>query len=61
MNSSKRNTKPAELPKVPAAGFEDLETRANRLAADQMAAEVVEGFRKLAQPKASRKVPNQAA
>jgi hypothetical protein len=38
-----------------------VETRANRLAADQMAEEVVEGFLKLAQQKAARKVPNQAA
>jgi hypothetical protein len=61
MNSSTRNTRPAESPKASTAGFEDVETRANRLAADQMAAEVVEGFRKLAQRKPSRKAPNQAA
>jgi hypothetical protein len=61
MNSSKRNIKPAELPRGSAVESEDIESRANRLAADQMAAEVVEGLRKLAQEKASRKAPNQAA
>ena len=61
MNPSTRNTEQAESPKPSTVESEDLETRANRLAADQMAAEVVEGFRKLAQQKASRKAPNQAA
>jgi hypothetical protein len=40
---------------------EDVETRANRLAADQMAKEVVAGFQKLAKQKAARKTPHQAA
>ena len=61
MNSSTRNTKQAESPKRPIVESEDVETRANRLAADQMAVEVVEGLRKLARKKASRKAPNQAA
>ena len=61
MNPSTRNTEQAESPRPSTVESEDLETRANRLAADQMAAEVVEGFRKLAQQKASRKAPNQAA
>ncbi len=61
MNSSMRNTEQAESPKPSSIESEDVETRANRLAADQMAAEVVEGLRKLAQQKASRKVPHQAA
>jgi hypothetical protein len=38
-----------------------MESRANRLAADQMAVEVVEGLRKLARQKASGKeAPNPA-
>jgi hypothetical protein len=60
MNSSTSNTKVAESPKRPTVESE-VETRANRLAADQMAAEVVQGLRKLAKQKASRKAPNQAA
>lgn len=40
---------------------EDVATRANRIAADQMAAEVLEGFRKLARQTAARRNPNQAA
>ena len=61
MNSSIPNTAQAESPQRPTIESEDVETRANRLAADQMAAEVVEGLRKLAQQKAARKAPNQAA
>ena len=61
MSFSTRNTKPAESRKRPTVESEDVETRANRLAADQMAEEVVQGLRKLAQQKASRKDPNQAA
>jgi len=61
MNSSTRNTNPADSLKRPIAASEDVETRSNRVAADQMAAEVVEGFRKLALQKAPRKAPNQAA
>jgi hypothetical protein len=56
-----RNTKLAESPKRPTAASEDVETRANRLAAVQMVVEVVAGLRKVAQQKASRKAPNQAA
>ena len=61
MNSSMRDTEQAQSPKRRTVESEDVETRANRLAADQMAKEVVEGLRKLAQQKASRKAPNQAA
>jgi hypothetical protein len=61
MNFSTRSTKPAGSRTRPTVESEDVETRANRLAADQMAEEVVEGFLKLAQQKAARKVPNQAA
>jgi len=60
MTSSIANTTPDQSPKKTTAAS-DVENEANRLAADQMAAEVVEGFRKLAQQKASRKAPNQAA
>ena len=38
-----------------------MEIEANRLAADQMAEEVVAGLRKLAQKKKVRKGPDQAA
>jgi hypothetical protein len=61
MNSSMRNTGQAESPKPSSIESEDVETRANRLAADQLAKEAVEGLRKLAHRKASRKAPNQAA
>jgi hypothetical protein len=61
MNSSMRDTEQAQSPKQPTGESEDVETRANRIAADRMAAEVVEGLRKLAQQKAARKAPNQAA
>jgi hypothetical protein len=40
---------------------EDVETRANRIAADLMAQEVLEGFRQLAKQRASQKTPPQAA
>lgn len=61
MNSSTQNTRPAESAKRSTAESEDAATRAHRLAADQMAEEVLEGLRKLAQQKAPRKAPNQAA
>ena len=61
MNSSTPNTKPAESTKLPAIESEDVETRANRLAASLDAEEAVAGLRKLAQQKASRNAPNQAA
>ena len=60
MNSSIANTKTDGLPKKAAAASE-VEIEANRRAARQMAVEVVEGLRKLAQQKASGKAPNQAA
>lgn len=60
MNSSITNTRLDGSPKEPSAASE-VEIEANRRAARQMAAEVVEGLRKLAQQKASRKAPNQAA
>jgi hypothetical protein len=60
MNSSTANTTPDGSPQKSTA-ISDVETRANRLAADQMAEEAVEGLRKLAQQKAARKAPNQAA
>jgi hypothetical protein len=61
MNSLTPNAKLAESPKRLTVESEDVETRANRLAADQIADVVVDGLRKLAQPRASRKAPNQAA
>lgn len=61
MDSSTQNTGQAESPKPSTAEFEDVETRANRLAADQMAKAVVEGLRQLAKQKAASKAPNQAA
>jgi hypothetical protein len=54
MNSSITNTRLDGSPKKPTAASEDEETRANRIGADQMAAEAVEGLRKLAQQKAAR-------
>src|ERR1035438_8036509 len=60
MTSSIANTSLDESPKKAIAASE-VEIEANRRAARQMAAEVVEGLRKLAQQKASRKAPNQAA
>jgi len=61
MNSSTQNTKPPESPKRSTVESEDVETQANRLAADQISEEVVEGFRQLAKQKAARKAPHQAA
>jgi hypothetical protein len=49
------------LPKMSTVESENVETRANRLAADQMAKEVVAGFRKLAKQKAAQKTPHEAA
>ena len=60
MTSSIANTSLDESPKK-ATAASDFEIEANRRAARQMAVEVVEGLRKLAQQKASRKAPNQAA
>jgi hypothetical protein len=60
MTSSIANTSLDESPKKAIAASE-IEIEANRRAARQMAAEVVEGLRKLAQQKAARKAPNQAA
>jgi hypothetical protein len=60
MNSSITNAGLDGSQKGPTAASE-VEIEANRLAADQMAKEVVEGLRKLAQQKASGKtVPNLA-
>lgn len=44
-----------KLPKKSTNASEDVESRANRLAADQMTQEVLEGFRNLAKRKLSRK------
>jgi hypothetical protein len=60
MNSSIANTKPDGSPKQSTAASE-VEIEANRRAARQDVEEAVEGLRKLAQQKASRKAPNQAA
>jgi hypothetical protein len=60
MNSSIANTSPDGSPKK-ATAASDVEIEANRRAARQIAVEVVAGLRKLAQQKASRKAPNQAA
>jgi hypothetical protein len=57
MNSSTQNTKPAGSPKQSTVESEDVEPRANRLAADQMAAEVLEGFRQLAKQKIAERAP----
>ena len=43
------------------ARAKEAETEANHLAADQMAEEVLEGFRQLAKQKAAPKAPHQAA
>jgi hypothetical protein len=55
MNSSMPNTKPVKSPKKSTAVSGDVETRANRLAADQMTQEVMDGFRKLSLRKLARK------
>jgi hypothetical protein len=60
MISSTNNTKPdASPPRTITASAVEIE--ANRLAADQMAKQVLEGLRNLAKQKASRRVPDQAA
>ena len=60
MNSSIANTKPDGSPKKSTA-VSVVEIEANRRAARLDVEEAVEGLRKLAQQKASRKAPNQAA
>jgi hypothetical protein len=60
MTSSIANTSLDGSPKEATAASE-AENEANRRAARQIAVEVVEGLRKLAQQKASGKAPNQAA
>jgi len=60
MNPSIASTTPDGSPEKSTA-VSAVEIEANRRAARQMAKEVVEGLRKLAQQKASRKAPNQAA
>ena len=60
MNPSIASTTPDGSPKIATAAFA-VEVEANRRAARQDAVEVVEGLRKLAQQKAARKAPNQAA
>jgi hypothetical protein len=60
MTSSIANTTPDGSPKKATAAT-DVEIEANRRAARQIAVEAVAGLRKLAQQKASRKAPNQAA
>jgi hypothetical protein len=57
MNALRQNTDPAASPKRSTAESEDVETRANREAADRIAKAAVEGFRKLAREKAARKNP----
>jgi len=60
MTSSIANTNPGKSPKKPIAASAG-EIEANRRAARRDAEEVVAGFQKLAQEKASRKAPTQAA
>jgi hypothetical protein len=55
MNALTQNIGPVESPKASTAEFEDVETRANRLAADREAQAAVEGLRRLAQEKAAAK------
>ncbi len=57
MNASTQNTDSAESPNTNIAASEDVETRANRLAADREAQAAVDGLRKLAREKAARKRP----
>lgn len=57
MISSTANTKTDRLPKMSTVESENVETWANRLAADQMAKEVVAGFQKVAKLKTARKTP----
>jgi hypothetical protein len=58
MSSSTQNTNPTESQKRSIVESEDGETRANRLAADQMAEEVLEGFRQLAKQRLTPKAPH---
>ena len=60
MISSTVNTKPDASPKKPTA-VSAVSIEANRRAARLDAKEMVEGFRRLARQKASRRNPNQAA
>ena len=60
MTSSSTNTNPAALPKKSTV-VSAVSIEANRRAARLDAKEMVEGLRKLAQQKASRRNPNQAA
>jgi hypothetical protein len=48
-------------PKRSTDEWEDVETRANQIAADLLAEEVLEGFRKLAQQRSDQKEPPQGA
>jgi len=64
MNSSTRNTQPAESPKRSIAESEEIKNRANREFADRFANQAVEGLRKLAEQKRQQKAqkdPDQAA
>ena len=60
MNSLIANTSPDGSPKE-STSVSEVEIEANRRSARLDVAEVVEGLRKLAREKASRKAPNQAA
>jgi hypothetical protein len=60
-NSSTEKAKPAESAKPSNAESEDVRNRADRVAADLMAQEVLEGFRQLAKQKGGQKAPTQAA
>jgi len=60
MTSSTANAKPEASPKRLTTASE-VEIEANHRATRQMAKEMVEGLRKLARQKASRRNPNQAA
>ena len=55
MNASTQNTDPAESLKSSTVESEDVETRANREAADRIAQAAIEGFRKLTREKPARK------
>lgn len=61
MNSSTPNTEQGESPKPSTAESEDIETRANRLAARREAKAAVEGLNRLAREKAAAKNPKPAA
>ena len=58
MSTSKENSLPGALG-VTSTVVSEATRDADRLAAEQMAVEVVEGLRKLAAEKAARKSPNQ--